>query len=208
MDDEAKPSRSRLSGSGFVRRLIPTVAAAALTFTGCLSHSPGDNNGGNNGGSSDADVGGSDSGPEDTGMDVRDSGPTDTGPADSGTRDSGAADTDAGGSFPIAQVNGDGELTRDEIESACRGFESCDPSYFGTSYGSVAECTQYTYNSFQAYLDEALQQYGAECAQVQESFYECLLSINMCDNGQISYDDADYDNCYAAFPYYMYCSPG
>jgi hypothetical protein len=183
-EDETRTDAPERSGSRFIRRLIPTVAAASLSFTGCLPGGGGNN--GNNGNSSDTQDfdGGSDVGDVFQPRDVR----------------------DTAGATPIASINDNGRVETTEIRDLCRGFSQCDPQYFSETFGTIDDCVQTAEQSLRRYIDGYEQQFGAECADAYEAFLECQLGTAICLDGQATYDNST--DCYTTHDYSSVCGGG
>jgi hypothetical protein len=176
-DDDSNGTRDTAGfGGAFVRRLIPTVAAASLSFTGCLP-----SGGGNNG------QGGSQDG----------------GTSDSGEVDGFAGDTGSNVQTGLVNVNGDGQLQTLELTRFCRAWSQCDPAYFNETYGSVSQCAWTIEEEFEYYASNYGDAYGEECEEAWRAFAECQIGATACLNGEIYPGYGG--ECYDSAPYYGGC---
>ena len=165
----------------FVRRLIPTVAAATFTVTGCLPGSgDGENDGGSNGGFDAGDVASND----------------------------GVSNDGSGGDVieGLVDMDGDGEIENSELQALCNALEDCDPDTFSNSYLSTSECVAQIDQYVTEYVDEYTQTGGPECGEAFEAMYECILGTYVCADGYFEAQDAAAEQCFADFSYEEYCA--
>jgi hypothetical protein len=158
-----------IRSSGFVRRLIPTAAAAGLIFTGCLPSST--NNGGGDGGTTTSDAADTDTSGSDTNWTIDDASSN-------------------------GLVDGNGRLTDDEFRGFCTLEQDCDPESFSTRYETIGECARELSAEHQESLDGYAQENGQACADAIDAAAECKLSTAYCDSDDVyyTYDQGCFDD--------------
>ncbi len=204
--DLGAPRSTASAPNSFVRRLIPTIAAASLTFAACTPEEDPKTGPGN-----DMNTTSNNTTPDmsNTTPDMGTPQPDTGGP----NPDLGTPDPDLGGDPDLGAITGeplmftiDGTISMAELQEFCQAWSECDTTYFQESYASVDECVTKT----QGYIDESLagyESYGADCVAAVSAQQECYAAASRCIGAEFQTPYEAYESCTAMFSdrYDMFC---